>query len=205
VDNDEQQVEQVKTFIKEYGPWIVAGLVIGLGSMFTWRNYQASQDVAAQTKTAAYEQVLEQLQNTETLANTEFANDVLAGLEGSTYAALTRLQLASKAVNDDNLDEAAQLLAAALKETSRSELKSLISLRLARVEVARGEFNAAKQALANVVEQGYAALKAEVEGDLMFAQGELSAAKTAYENALALSSRGANPFLEMKLDNLAAN
>ncbi len=205
MDNDELQEEQVKKFIKEYGPWIVAGLVIGLGSMFTWRNYQASQDSAAQAKTSAYEQVLEQLQSSEGLANTDFANDVLAEFEGSSYAALTRLQLAGKAVNDGDLDEAAQLLTMAANETSRVELQSLISLRLARVEIARGEFERAQKALAKVDNQGFSALKKEIEGDLLFAQGQLGAAKTAYAQALSMSASGANPYLQMKLDNLAAN
>lgn len=205
MDNDELQEEQVKKFIKEYGPWIVAGLVIGLGSMFTWRNYQAAQDSAAQAKTSAYEQVLEQLQSSDGLANTEFANTALTEFEGSSYAALTRMQLAAIAVNDGDLDEAAQLLSMAIKETSRVELQSLISLRLARVEIARGEFELAQKALANVANDGFTALKKEVEGDLLFAQGQLSAAKTAYAQAIGLSASGANPFLQMKLDNLAAN
>lgn len=205
MDNDELQEEQVKKFIKEYGPWIVAGLVVGLGSMFTWRNYQTAQDTAAQARTSAYEQVLEQLQSSEGLANTDFANEVLAEFEGSSYAALTRMQLAGKAVNDGDLDEAAQLLAMAVQETSRVELKSLISLRLARVEIARGEFEGAQKALATVTNKGFTALKKEVEGDLLFAQGNHSAAKAAYAQAMALSASGANPLLQMKLDNLAAN
>lgn len=204
MDND-QEVELVKNFIKEYGPWIVAGLVIGLGSMFAWRSYQGAQIAAAEAKTSAYEQVLEQLQDTDSLANTEFANDVLAELEGSSYAALTRLQLAGKAVNEGKLDEASQLLNKALGETSRVELKALIALRLARVDIARGEFAAAEKALATVPSKGFGALKAEVEGDLLFAQGQLPAAKIAYENAIELSASGANPFLQMKFDNLAAN
>ncbi len=205
MDNDELEVEQVKKFIKEYGPWIVAGLVIGLGSMFGWRSYQGAQAAAAESSTAAYEQVLEQLQKTESLADTAFANELLVELEGSSYAALTRLQLAGKAVNDGELDEAAQLLKKALGETSRNELKGLIALRLARVDIARGEYESAKKALALVPAKGFGALKAEVEGDLFFAQGELSAAKDAYDNAITLSESSANPFLQMKFDNLAAN
>lgn len=204
MSNDDQEVELVKKFIKEYGPWIVAGLVIGLGSMFAWRNYQAVQVTNAETKTSTYQQLVDELRRAETFAETDNANAALAELAGSSYAALTRLQLASIAVNDGELDEAAQLLATALTETSRLELKELISLRLARVHIAQGDYAGAAQVLKSVGSENFAALKAEVEGDLFFAQEQLSAAKVAYAQAVALSPLGANPLLQMKLDNLAA-
>ncbi|RUO42978.1 hypothetical protein CWE15_06135 [Aliidiomarina taiwanensis] len=200
-NNDEQEVELVKNFIREYGPWIVAGLVIGLGSMFGWRSYQSAQQESAQAQTAAYEQALEQIQSPETA----FSDELLNTLEGSSQAALTRLHLASAAVEEGDLEAAAEHLRKALAETSRAELQGVIGLRLARVELAREEFSAATSALALVTAPGYAALKAEVEGDIFVAQGQLTEAKAAYENAIALSQQGAHPFLQMKLDNLAAN
>mgnify|MGYP001466622119 CR=1 FL=1 len=190
-NNDEQEVELVKNFIREYGPWIVAGLVIGLGSMFGWRSYQSAQQEAAQQQTADFEQALEQIQSPDMA----FSESLLE----------TYLHLASAAVKENELDTAAVHLRNALAETSRTELQGVIGLRLARVELAREDYAAATSALAVVTAPGYAALKAEVEGDIYFAQGQLSEAKVAYEQAAALSQQGAHPFLQMKLDNLAAN
>lgn len=205
MEHEDQQVEQVKKFIKDYGPWVVAGLVIGLGAMFGWRSYQGAQAADAQNRTQAYQTTLQQLQQVETLSEANFADDVLAELAGSEQGALTRLQLASKAVAEQNLEAASDLLQNAYTETEHGELKSLISLRLARIEIARNNFDAANTALQQVVSESFAAMKAEVQGDLYFAQGQTEQARAAYEEAVALASEGVNPFLQMKLDNLAAN
>ncbi|MCC5855676.1 MAG: tetratricopeptide repeat protein [Idiomarina sp.] len=204
MEHEDQQVEQVKTFIKEYGPWVLAGLVIGFGSLFSWRTYQGNQVMGQENRTAAYQQVMEQLQRSEGLDDTAFADDLLAELDGTPYAALTRLQLARKAVEAGDLDQAAELLSQALREMGRNELTGMIALRLARVEIARGDYSAAEAALNRVPDTGYSALKAEVRGDLLHAQGDYAGARAAYQSAVTLAEEGANPFLQMKLDNLAA-
>ena len=205
MEHEDQQVEQVKKFIKEYGPWVVAGLVIGLGAMFGWRSYQGAQLAEAQYRTHAYQTVLEQLQQAESLSDAAFAEEVLAELDGTAHGALTRMQLASKAVATEDYDAAATFLEHAYRDAGSRELQSLIAIRLARVEIARGQYDAAASALNRIPGSAYAALKAEVRGDLYYAQGQYSQARSAYQEAVALANEGTNPFLQMKLDNLAAN
>ena len=36
---DDEQLEIVKRHIKEYGAWIVGGVVLGVAGLFGWRYY----------------------------------------------------------------------------------------------------------------------------------------------------------------------
>ena len=203
MENEDQQVEQVKSFIKEYGPWIVGGLVVGLGLMFAWRSFQSAQLAEQQAATAQVKQIVDQL-DAETSEVIE-AQSVLGELSDSDYAALTRLVVAKSAVAAESLEEAATQLEMAMNESTNAQVTSIAALRLARVEIALGRYDNASNALSQVTVTNYAALKSEVEGDLHLAQGNEDAARMAYAAALESSESGMNRVLQMKLDSLAVN
>ncbi|WP_165831957.1 MULTISPECIES: tetratricopeptide repeat protein [Gammaproteobacteria] len=203
MENEDQQVEQVKSFIKEYGPWIVGGLVVGLGLMFAWRSFQSAQLAEQQAATAQVKQIVDQL-DAETSEVIE-AQSVLGELSDSDYAALTRLVVAKSAVAAENLEEAATQLEMAMNESTNAQVTSIAALRLARVEIALGRYDNASNALSQVTVTSYAALKSEIEGDLHLAQGNEDAARMAYASALESSESGMNRVLQMKLDSLAVN
>lgn len=203
MEHEDQQVEQVKSFIKEYGPWIAGGLVVGLGLMFAWRGYQSSQLTAQQASTAQVKQVVDQL-NAETSEVIE-AQSVLGELTDADHAALTRLVVAKSAVQAENFVEATTQLRMALSETTSAQVASIAAIRLARLEIMNENFAEANDALAQVTMESFAAMKSEVAGDLHFAQGNEEAARMAYAAALENSESGMNRVLQMKLDNLAVN
>jgi len=95
-------------------------------------------------------------------------------------------------------------LSSAVNESSHAEVKSIAAIRLARVELARCNIDAASTALANVRAEGFAGIKGELQGDIYLAQGDRAAAREAYAAALAESDNSLNRVLQMKLDNLAA-
>ncbi|WP_194756987.1 YfgM family protein [Aliidiomarina indica] len=205
MENEDQQVEQIKAFIKDYGPWIVAGIVLGLGSLFGWRYYQDSQVEAAQARTAAYQEVIETLQfgeDDDAIARARAMTDELSGTE---QGALARLYVAQHAVNAGDLDTARTQLELAHSELRQDELKAIVALRLARIDAAREDFTSAQAWLAGVRSTAFAANVAEVQGDIYYAQGNYSAARESYLAAADASAAGANSALQMKIDNLAGH
>ena len=60
--NDEQQVEALQRFLKENGLAIFAGLVIGLGGLYGFRQYQEHQLEQLEAQSTAYNQLLEDVQ-----------------------------------------------------------------------------------------------------------------------------------------------
>lgn len=202
MENEDQQVEQIKQFLREYGIWIGAGIVIGLGSLFGWRAYQASTIEQQNQNTALYQQVSDQLQ-TDSTENPEAAEQLLNELEGSSHAVVARLQMAQQAVQDGQLERAADILYAARENASEPTLKALATTRLARVQLALGEYDAALSSLQPELPSSFAAQVAEVRGDVYLAQGDRDQARSAYETAVDEGGVQSSPALQMKFDNLA--
>ncbi|EGN74728.1 hypothetical protein A28LD_1744 [Idiomarina sp. A28L] len=203
MENEDQQVEQIKAFIKEYGPWVVAGLVIGLGSLFGWRYYQDNQLAAAQERTDSYQAMMDSLQFAEGAEAIAQSESVAAQLAGSEQGALAFMQLAQVAINNGDLDGAKGFLNNALGSTKVTELQALINVRLARIAMSANDFTAAESHLNAVTSSAFEGLVSELRGDLQFAQGNFSAARNAYEIAATNQGESASPYLQMKIDNLA--
>ncbi|RUO29674.1 hypothetical protein CWE12_07660 [Aliidiomarina sedimenti] len=202
MEHEDQQVEQIKQFMREYGIWIGAGVVIGLGSLFAWRAYDASQIEAQQQRTAAYEQISQQVQqgDEEALAQAE---DVLSQLDESSQAALAHLQLARQAVDADDLSSAADHLYSAQQKAGSSVVSGLATTRLARVQLALGEYDAALQSLQQSLPQSFTAQVEEIRGDVYLAQGNPEQARAAYQAAVDLGGAQSSPGLQFKFENLA--
>lgn len=202
MEHEDQQVEQIKKFLREYGIWIGAGVVIGLASLFGWRAYDASQAEAQYQRTAAYQQVAEQLQagGEDSLAQAE---QLLSQLDSSAQGVVGYLQLAKQAVDAGELERAADALYSAQAQADSALLKGLASTRLARVQLALGEHEAALQTLSQNLPEAFAAQVEEIRGDVYVAQGELQQARTSYQAAVDLGGAQASPSLQLKFENLA--
>lgn len=206
MEHEDQQVEQIKKFLKEYGPWIAGGLIIGFAALFSWRTWQDNQAAQQVAATDNLQQVQEQfMAGTSGPAVIEQAEQVLSELEGTTQAGILRLHLARAMVQEADFAAAAQQLNRALTELSGTEMVGIVATRLARVELERGNPDAAEEALNKVTQDSYTAVVAEIQGDIHYARGERDAARDAYSRALASAAEGPTPNLQMKLDNLAGN
>lgn len=203
--NDDQEVELVKNFIREYGPWIVGGIVLGLGAMFGWRTMQDGQLTKAQQQTDLYEQTFEQLSGVDAWEQAQFALEANQELEGTEMAALMQLQLAKIAVESNELEQGLALLTEAVKQSKNAEIKQVALLRQARVAIALTQYSLAKTSLDQVKDQAYLGLKYEVQGDLYAAQEQWTQARQAYLQAIDASQPQPSPYLQMKYDNLAAS
>lgn len=202
MEDEDQQVEQIKKFLREYGIWIGAGVVIGLGSLFGWRAYQSAQVETQQERTVAYQQVSEQLQSSDEDA-LRVAEQLISELDGTAHGVVARLQLAQRAVQNGELERAAEILNAAQREAPKPVLKALATTRLARVHLALGNYDEALQALDQNLPESFKAQVEEVRGDIYFAQGEPQQARRAYQTAVDLGGAQSSPSLQMKFENLA--
>lgn len=201
MEHEDQQVEQIKKFLREYGIWIGAGVVIGLGSLFGWRAYQAGQVEAQQERTAAYQQITQQIQSGDA-ESLQAAEAQISELGGS-HALIARLQLAQQLVQDNELERAASVLASAQEEASEASLRAIVTTRLARVYLALGQYDQALQALNQRLPESFEAQVSEVRGDIYYAQGNTEQARQAYQTAVDLGGAQTSPSLQMKFENLA--
>lgn len=201
--SEEQQVEAIKRFAKEYGKSILAGVIIGLVALGGVRSYQAGQREAAEAASTQFSQLVE---SRDAAAASEDwlaqAQGFIDGTKGDNYAVLAALLAAKDAVALQQFDKAEQQLNWVLVNAKEPALLAVTQLRLARLQREQGKLDEALVTLAKQVPESFVSMQAELKGDVLVQADKLAEAKTAYQ--LALENAGQNKqLLQIKLDELA--
>ncbi len=201
-NSEEQQVEAIKSWWKENGKSIIAGLVIGFVGLFGWRYY--NDYVRGQREASAAEfQTIQSAISADHEKAFDKATAFIDAHKKDVYADLAGLMLASEAVKVKQYDLAATQLKRIATDSKDDELKTVAGLRLARVLIEQSKAEEALSVLGTINSESYKAMVAEIKGDAFFALKKTEEARKAYESALQLSANNTNPVLQMKLDDLA--
>ena len=122
------------------------------------------------------------------------------------YAELALLLDARLAVQQDNLGDAKATLENVADRSSRRYVQSLAWLRLARIEVAEGNPEAALSLLDEPITESLAAQQANIRGDAYAALGDTEQARDAWQTALELAQARNQALygVQFKLDDLGA-
>ncbi|MGL5360670.1 MAG: tetratricopeptide repeat protein [Shewanella sp.] len=197
---EEQQVDAIKQFWKDYGTSIVIGAVVGLGGLYGWNYYSDVKIAKAEQASQAYQNLM-----------TQSADDaaMLAGVDAFAknhdqqgYAALLELIVAKTAVEAKDYPKAEAALKKVIAAKPGAGLDMVANLRLARIQTEQGQIDAALATLELVSDKAFAAQREELKGDFLVRKGELDKAKAAYQAALDNGGVVTSPALKIKLDNL---
>lgn len=214
-ENEEQQIEAIKTWLKKNGLPIVLGIVVVVAGTIGWRGWQQQQYEKSAQASAVYEQMMAGLQQSMTQQdNGKAAQQVQAAASklveswpDSTYADYAHLALAKQAVVRGDYDQAAKELTSVADQPATEALGYTASLRLARVYLAADKPDAALKLAKGDYPQAWQGESLELKGDILQAQQQAKEAQAAYE--LALSAYGkdvaAARRLQMKLNQLKAS
>jgi predicted negative regulator of RcsB-dependent stress response len=206
---EEEQVEALKRWWKENGKSLMLTIAVSIGGVLSWNAYQDHQVNQAETASVFFQQLINSAPagqlNESQIAEVRYNSELLrADFGASTYAQFAALMLARVEVQEGNLTAAAAELQWVLAQQGDPEVNALATIRLAKLLGAQGQYD---DALALLVDgdDAWQLGRLEARGDLLVAQGELDAARVAYEKAslLADASGASNPLLGLKLDNLA--
>jgi len=207
LDDEQEQWEYFKGWIAQNGPWIVAGIIVGVAGIWGWNAYKGHVDAQAHAAEQQYEQVVDAFGRKDSAR----AASMLAALErdhaGSPYVDQARLAAARVAVESNDLAAADTDLRAVMTGSHDPELALVARLRLARVLLAEGK---SEEALGTV--QGatpgsaFAPEFAEVRGDALLAKGDRAGALAAYREASAAKTAGVldTATLDLKIRDLAS-
>lgn len=202
---EEEQVEALKKWWKENGKSVVIGLVIGLGAIFGWRTWQEEQLRQAEAASEMYQQMVIAVRDDNDPDQAQKTAEQIINDYGSTvYAVFAKLLQAKLAVDAQNLEGATEYLRWSLDNNHDKSLQHLIRLRLARVLLARDKSDAASSII-DVKQIGpFSAAYDELRGDIKQHDGDIEAARIAYQQALTKrqASRKDISVLEIKLDEL---
>ncbi|NNM00481.1 MAG: tetratricopeptide repeat protein, partial [Gammaproteobacteria bacterium] len=198
-------LEKLRKWWDANGNALIAGVTLGLASLFGWRYWVDYQDRRAEEASVNYEQFMKLL-DTGNLDDGRLAGEVIVeSYPKSTYAVLTSLLLAKVAVLQEDSSEAIARLTWARDNADSAEVKAIASSRLARVHLADGDAQAALEVMraADLLDSP---LDAELLGDIHQALGQADTARDYYRQALAEASSAGrdSAILQLKVDSLAA-
>jgi len=206
VYDDYEQNERVVKWLRENGLSIAIGIVIGLVGIFGWQQWRAHRVRTESAAAALYQQIEVAQASNKSEVVTQVADELMKDYARSAYAVFAASAVATQQVNAGELDKAAASLDWAVKHVGDTALKPLLQLRIARVQLARGDGAAALATLDAVPPAEFTGMAQELRGDALVKLGRQDDARKAYQAAMsALAAdapeRGA---LKMKLDDLAA-
>lgn len=201
--DDEAQIEELKRWWKENWKALAAGLAIGLAGIVGWEGYQSFNQGRAEQASQMFEELKTALAAGQSEDATRLAATLQREFAATPYATGAGLSLAAQAVEQGDLARAAEQLRWVHQHGYDAGMRQLAGLRLARVLWQQEQADEALKLL-DTDAQAYAALYAELRGDILLSQGQPEAARAAYEQALQRLAPDADPqLLQRKLDDLA--
>lgn len=208
---EEEQIENLKRYIREYGSKILLVVLLSIASFFGYQGWQDKQRSAKETASVYYGELanLAAVSGEWTDEQAARFDDIFSRLAEefpqSGYAAYAALHKARIEVVDKQLDDADATLSWVVDNCPYSDIKALAQLRLARVALAKGDVDRA-QDLLNSDSGPYAPLYEHVRGDVLLEQGEQEKALLAYKKAKSLMggkpASMAGSLLDMKIASL---
>lgn len=201
-ENENDQLEVVKRFFAENGKALVVGVILGVGALIGWRYWNNHQDASARSASLAYDNVVAAVQADKPATLT--AVEKFATENNNIYGVFASLEMAQQSVNKDALAKAEQYLNQALTAAKDDNIKAIISLRLARVQIQQKQADAALASLDTIKGEGWAMIVAELRGDALLSKGDKQGALDAWRKGSALKTSSAlSEMLQMKINNLA--
>ena len=202
---EQEQVQQLKTWLKQYGPTILLGIVIALIMTTSWRYWQNYQNKRLMHASSIYDEMLAfRAQNNEDGATVQ-AKKLLTHYRKTPYADMASLLLARNAVLKKDYPEATKQLNDVIDHGNNASLREMARIRLARVLLAEQKPDDALALLKKTDDKNYLGLVDEVRGDAYLIKQDPDAARKAYQLALQElpNAEVVRPILEMKYANLA--
>jgi predicted negative regulator of RcsB-dependent stress response len=201
---DDEQLEAVKRFTREYAPVLIIGALLGAGGLFGFRYYQNYQNEQGLKAAAQFAQLNAAVQGNDAVKSRQAANELINDFPSSPYADQAKLVLARIDVDAAQDANAVAPLTEVMNNSKDTELRQIARLRLARVLIDQGKPDDAIKLLSEGNPGSFAGRYHEVHADALFAKNDMAGAVTEYKAALDAADAGGvdAAMVEMKLADL---
>jgi predicted negative regulator of RcsB-dependent stress response len=203
LQSEKEQLEEMRAWWTEYGRYVIAGVVIAVGLLFGFNQYQSSKLAAQVEASVLYESLTVHVSDGD-LENAEsVADDLASNYANTAYAAQSDLAMAKLYMDKNRDQDAADVLNELLLMRGNKALKQIGRLRLARILFYQDKPQEVIDLLADQDDAAFAALFSEMRGDAYAALGQVVEAGDEYRTALADTSQTINRgIVQMKLVDL---
>ncbi len=200
---EQEQLDEFKAWWKKNGNMITNLALAALVVYAAWQGYHYFQNKKSAEASALYQTlvVTDPTKTSEIKAQSaklmeDFSSTPYAG-RAAVYAAKTNF-----AANDSK--SAKSQLEWAIKNAKEGAVQAIASLQLAEILYDEKNYDEASKVLAAMTDKGYEGLKANLQGDILLAQGKQAEAKKAYQTAVEnLDEQGKmHQYTQQKLESL---
>jgi predicted negative regulator of RcsB-dependent stress response len=182
---EQEQLDQLKHFWKQYGNLITWTLIVVLGAFASWNGYQYWQRNQAARSAALYEE-LDRAAKAGDLPKLERAfADIKEKFGGTDYAQQAGLLVAKVFFENGKADAAKEALVWVADKSGSLAYRSVAKLRLAAVLAGDKAYDDALKQLSGEFPKEFDGLVADRKGDVLALQGKSAQARTAYQQAYA--------------------
>jgi len=205
--SDDEQMDQLKGWLRANIPWILVGLAVGGLIVGGWRWWQARANHNDTAAAQAYAQVLDAFQQGDRTKGLDLVEQLGRDHPGSPYVDQADLAAARLLLETGQPERAASYLTVVMQHSRDPQLALVARLRLARVQIAQKHPDVALDTLGTVNREAFEGRFAEVRGDAYFAKGDKAAALREYRAArVAIGPAQANnDLLDLKINDLAGD
>lgn len=180
---EQEQLDQLKHFWKQYGNLITWALIVVLGAFASWNFYQYWQRSQATQASAMYDEV-ERVVNSPDSAKIDRAfGDMKERFASTTYAQQAGLLVAKRYYSAGQVDAAKAALSWVADKSSDPGYQALAKLRLAGLLMDSKAYDEALKQLGGSFPASFDALVADRKGDILLLQGKKPQAVAEYEKA----------------------
>ena len=180
---EQEQVDALKAFWKQYGNLVTWGLIAVLAAFAAWNGwnwYQRDQGIKAGA-------MFDELERAAVAGDGDRTARVFSDLKqrypGTAYAEQGGLLSARVLYEKGKPDDARAALAWVADNATEAEYRTVARLRLAGVMLDAKQYDEALKQLDAAKAEGFEALVADRRGDILLAQGKKDEARAAYQAA----------------------
>ena len=180
---EQEQLDELKHFWREYGNLITWGLIAVFGSIASWNGWQYWQSSQAAQASAMYDEIERAVQGGDTDRVERAFSDMKERFGRTTYGQQAGLLTATTLQDKGKTDAAKAALAWVAEKATDDGYRALARLRLASLLMDAKAYDEALKQLGGDFPREFAPLAADRRGDILNLQGKRAEAKAEYQRA----------------------
>lgn len=180
---EQEQLDQLKHFWKNYGNAITGFLFVGLLILASWNGYQYWERTQASQAATLFDEVDRIVRSGDMVKAERAFGDMRERFGSTAYAQQAGLMVAKLAIDSSKNDVAKSALTWIAESSKDQGLASVARLRLSAILIEEKSLDNAMQVLGGEVQSEFAPLISDRRGDIAVLQGKPTDARAHYQKA----------------------
>ncbi len=180
---EQEQLDQLKHFWKQYGNFITWGLIVILGAVASWNGYHAWQRSQAAQAGAMFDEVEKVVRGADVQRAERAFNDMKERFSKAAYTQQAGLLVAKMTYEAGKVDTAKSTLNWLVENAADKGYASIARLRLSALLLDAKSYDEAVKVLSMGISDEFSALADDRRGDIYTLQGKKAEAKAEYQRA----------------------